>query len=220
MSASKSSSTTAAQANLLWQKQPKANAELFALTYGALVGELVRDLETSELITEELDRMGHSMGIRCIEEFLAKSEATKCASFAQTADLLKTALRMFLGIVVDTRMTTDKPTATTASSSSPAENKNNPDATTSTNNNNNKPFYSIVFQDNPLTIFVELPETMADLPYNQLLAGMCRGMLELLQYDCQCHIAKSMVNGDDTNEIVVTLQQVLQEGAGEEYQEE
>jgi len=218
MSASKSSSNTAAQANVLWQKQPKANAELFALTYGALVGELVRDLETSELITEELDRMGHSMGIRCIEEFLAKSEATKCTSFAQTADLLKTALRMFLGIVVDTRMNTDK-TAATASSSSSAENKNNQDATTTTITNN-KPSYSIVFQDNPLTIFVELPETMADLPYNQLLAGMCRGMLELLQYDCQCRIAKSMVNGDETNEIVVTLQQVLQEGAGEDYQEE
>jgi hypothetical protein len=89
MSKSVSSNTAATaaaanqQANALWAKQPKANAELFALSYGALVGELIRDVETTDKIQMELDRMGHSMGIRCIEEFLAKGgmDVIKCQSF-------------------------------------------------------------------------------------------------------------------------------------------
>ena len=31
--------------HILWSKVPKANAELFALTYGALVTELIRDYD-------------------------------------------------------------------------------------------------------------------------------------------------------------------------------
>ena len=40
---SKTSATSSG--HILWSKIPKANAELFALTYGALVTELIRDYD-------------------------------------------------------------------------------------------------------------------------------------------------------------------------------
>ena len=184
-----SNKASSAQANALWAKQNKANAELFALTYGALVGELIRDLETTEKIQEELDRMGHSMGIRCIEEFLAKSDLVKCQSFLESAELMKMALKMFLCITVDTAERSDSA-------------------------------YNISLPENPLAIFVELPEDRMDLEYSQLLCGLVRGMLEMLQFDVECRMVQSQLKGDDTNEISVRLNQVLQDGAGEEYQEE
>jgi Transport protein particle (TRAPP) component len=92
-SISNNNNNTVFAGNALWQKQPKANAELFALTYGAMVGELIRDLEKTDKIQDELDRMGHSMGIRCVEEFLAKAggdvNSSNNNSFADTADLSK-----------------------------------------------------------------------------------------------------------------------------------
>ena len=184
-----SGKSPAVQGNALWAKQPKANAELFALTYGSLVGELIRDLEKTEKIQEELDRMGHSMGIRCIEEFLAKSDLVKCQSFLESADLMKMALKMFLGITVDTVERSDHA-------------------------------YNISLPENPLAIFVELPEDRMDLEYSQLLCGLVRGMLEMLQFDVECRMVQSQLKGDDTNEISVRLNQVLQDGAGEDYQEE
>ena len=185
----------AQMATALWQKQAKCNAEFFALTYGALVAELLRDLEDSAQITAELDRMGHSMGVRCIEEVLAKtapSASTK--SFADTAELIQTAFRMFLGLSVDTKVLSETS-------------------------------YTISFADNPLAIFVELPSSAATadenkLEYSQLLAGMVRGMLEMLQYDVSSRIASTVLAGGETNEIAVELKQILQEGAGEDYQEE
>jgi trafficking protein particle complex subunit 3 len=177
-------------ATALWQKQAKCNAEFFALTYGALVAELLRDLEDAAQITAELDRMGHSIGVRCIEEVLAKTNAST-KSFAETAELMQTAFRMFLGLSMDAKVISETS-------------------------------YLLSFPDNPLAIFVELPPPASEnkLEYSQLLAGMVHGMLEMLQYDVSSRIASSVLAGGETNEIAVELKQILQEGAGEDYQEE
>jgi trafficking protein particle complex subunit 3 len=223
---------------ILWQKQSKCNAEFFALTYGALIAELLRDIEDPILITNELDRMGHSIGIRCIEEVLAKisslslsqqqsqqqfSISTTYKTFPETSDLIQTAFRMFLGINTESKATSDTS-------------------------------YTISFVDNPLSIFVELPPTLtssvsttttttattttdptvrkqqssSSLPsasvfeYSQLLVGMIRGMLEMLQYDVSCRFNNTTTTTTTmaTNDIVVELKQILQDGAGDDYHEE
>lgn len=182
MSSTNTKSTNVAL-NALWQKQPKANAEFVALTYGALVAELVRDLETSSAIQAELDRMGHSMGIRCIEEVLAKAPPeVRVTCFADTTTVLRFALKLFMGVSAEFI-------------------------------SHDEHSYSIKLSENPLTVFVELPPDREDLPYSQLFAGMVRGMLEMLQYECDCRM-------DGNEKIDVNLKQILQDGAGEEYQEE
>jgi hypothetical protein len=198
-------------ASALWARQPKAPVELFALTHGALVGELLRDLERPDLISAELDRMGHSMGLRATEELLASSQQQpstpgfsdlagiigNAASFRDTASVLQAALKMFFGITADCEAGGGaSPTATA-------------DA------------YSLLFVDNPFTLFVELPESLEDsLEYCALLAGWCRGCLELLQMDCTVLMKRSVLKGDAVNELSVSLNQVLRDGAGEDYQEE
>lgn len=195
-------SSTAMQGTALWQKQPKANAELFALTYGALVSELVRDLETPAEIQEQLDSMGHSIGVRCIEEYLAKQDSMTAGtpSFQESAATVQIVYRMFLGIVTET-----------AAGAAVSTTEHNPDSV-----------YSISFTDNPLALFVELPSTgpLVDLEYSQLLCGWMRGVLEMLQFDVVVTVEKSTLRGDDTNTLQVELKQVLQQGAGEDYQEE
>ena len=68
-----SRSAAASSGQSLWAKTPKANAELFALTYGSLVTEVVRDADGSvDAINEQLEKIGYSIGIRSVDEFLAK----------------------------------------------------------------------------------------------------------------------------------------------------
>lgn len=192
---------------LLWQKQSKCNAEFFALTYGALVAELLRDIEDPVAINAELDRMGHSIGVRCIEEVLAKMSSMQAPpslyntkSFSETSEIVQTALRMFLGIPTESKIASDTS-------------------------------YTISFSDNPLAVFVELPSALGghandttskepSLEYSQLLVGMIRGMLEMLQYDVSCQFTSTVLAGGETNEILLELKQILQEGAGEDYHEE
>lgn len=187
-----SKATAANTGHSLWSKSPKANAELFALTYGALVSEIIRDLDNNvPEINEKIEKIGYSIGIRCVDEFLAKSSALYCQNLSDTAEVLgKTAFRMFLGIAVDVHI-----------------------------HSHNS--FSLLFQDNPLALFVELPEQYVhSLEYNILYCGVIRGALEMLNYKVECLFTKSPLKGDDIHEIRVDLKQVLYDGAGDDYKEE
>lgn len=195
-----SKSTAAANGHTLWTKMPKANAELFALTYGTLVTELVRDYDTIAEINEQLDKMGYSMGVRCVDEFLAKADQAgmtipPCSNLQDTAEVVaKTGFRMFLGMSCEIQMASD-----TA--------------------------FSLIMYDNPLALFVELPENdgtknWKDLNYSNLYCGILRGALEQVNLKVECKFVKDTLQGDEVNEIRVELKEVLQDGAGDEYKEE
>lgn len=188
-----SKSLAVANGQALWTKQPKANAELFALTYGALVTEVVGDADGNvKEINEQLENIGYSIGIRSVDEFLAKSnQAVVCNNLEETANVLgKTAFKMFLGINCDIQHHSAK-------------------------------CFSLILNENPLTLFVELPEEYkGTLQYTILYCGVIRGALEMLNYKVECTLVQSTLAGDDVDEIKVDLKSVLQDGAGDDYHEE
>mmetsp|Transcript_28050 Transcript_28050/g.36679 ORF Transcript_28050/g.36679 Transcript_28050/m.36679 type:complete len:218 (+) Transcript_28050:143-796(+) len=216
-----SKSVAAASGHALWAKMPKANAELFALTYGSLVTELIRDYDSIDDINEQLEKMGYSIGVRCVDEFLAKSEqhgmtVPTCQNLKDTAEVVaKTGFRMFLGISCDVTMA--------------------PDGNA----------FSLFMYENPLSLFVELPKTTEtlsdstgaagggrggaaaggpkqwkDLKYSNLYCGILRGSLEQINLRVSCEYVRDVLQGEEVNEIRVTLREVLQDGAGDDYKEE
>mmetsp|Transcript_15801 Transcript_15801/g.23121 ORF Transcript_15801/g.23121 Transcript_15801/m.23121 type:complete len:197 (-) Transcript_15801:896-1486(-) len=188
---------------VLWGKVPKANAELFALTYGSLVTELLQDYDNNiPEINSQLDRIGHSIGVRCIDELLAKSEVNKvnippCKSLRETAEVVaKIGFRMFLGLTCDIGNVTDKS-------------------------------FSLFMNENPLSIFVELPQgedhngaDWSQLKYSNIYCGVIRGALEQVNMKVECDFVRDVLKGDDVNEISVILKEVMADGAGEDYHEE
>ena len=68
----------------------KINAELVILTYGTLIAQLARDFDGNyQEVNNQLDKMGYNIGVRLIEDYLAKSNATKrCATFRDTAEMI------------------------------------------------------------------------------------------------------------------------------------
>ncbi|CAJ0587542.1 unnamed protein product, partial [Mesorhabditis spiculigera] len=129
----------------------KMSAELFSLTYGSLVAELLKDYEDTKQVNQQLDKIGFNMGIRLADDFLSKQATVpKCTDCRQMADVLaKTAIPAYLGVP----------------------------ATISSWGNSDREF-SLVLENNPLTEFVELPPNLSTLHYSQVLAGAIRGGLE------------------------------------------
>lgn len=93
----------------LWQHVQ--NAEIFTLTYGSLVRQLITDLDNIDDVNKQLNTMcdlpslfqpirmgwamkssfgfscrGYNIGIRLIDEYLSKSKTTKCVDFHETAE--------------------------------------------------------------------------------------------------------------------------------------
>jgi hypothetical protein len=174
---------------ILFAKAPKVNAELFSLTYGALVMQIIRDIDEIEEINKKLDKLGHNIGVRIIDEFLAKSGTTSCSNFRETAETLsKVAFKMFLGINTEV-----------------------------TGWNSDDTAFTLVLAENPLISFVELPAAFNGLNYSSILCGVMKGALEMVQLQVDCTFTKDVLKGDESNEIRVVLKRVLGNTMLEEY---
>jgi hypothetical protein len=176
------------QANRYGINDPrKISYELFTLTYGSFVAQLLKDYESPEEVNKQLDQIGYNMGVRMIEDFLSRSpQIGRCTDFRETADVLaKQAFKMFLGI---------QPTIT----------------------NWNATFdeFSLVLDPNPLTEFVELPDdgSLDTLCYSQMICGAIRGALEMVQLKVECVVKSDQLKGDyNVTEIGVKFIEIIQD---------
>jgi hypothetical protein len=67
----------------------KVSAELVTLTYGTIVAQLCKDYEYNYAdVNKQLERMGYNIGVRLIEDFLAKSGAPACTNFREVAEMI------------------------------------------------------------------------------------------------------------------------------------
>lgn len=68
----------------------KVNSELVVLTYGTIVAQLCKDFDGDYVeVNKQLDKMGYNIGVRLIEDYLAKSNTMKrCANFRETAEMI------------------------------------------------------------------------------------------------------------------------------------
>jgi trafficking protein particle complex subunit 3 len=77
--------------------------------------------------------------------------------------------------------------------------------------NKEQTIFSLVFADNPLNDFVQLPEKYKNLNYSNILCGIIRGCLEVVMIKAEVVFVKDTLLGHDKNEIKVTLKEYLKE---------
>ncbi|KAH8375532.1 hypothetical protein KR200_001166 [Drosophila serrata] len=163
----------------------KVNSEFLTLTYGALVTQMLRDFENVEDVNKQLERIGYNMGMRLIEDFLARTSAPRCLEMRETADRVQQAFRIYLNI---------QPTISNWSAASDE--------------------FSLLFDSNPLTEFVELPPDLTNLRYSAILSGCIRGALEMVQLEVQCWFVQASLDqlkGDNVTELRVKFVRRLEE---------
>lgn len=159
----------------------KVNAELVTLTYGTIVAQLCTDYDYDYAqVNQQLDKMGYNIGMRLIEDFLAKSNTGRCGNFRDTAEMIsKVGFKIFLNIT---------PTVTNWT----ADNKQ----------------FSLLFDENPLADFVELPDdgrAQDELWFSNILCGVLRGALEMVQMSIEARFVSDVLRGNDVTEMRVTL---------------
>ncbi|VDP04173.1 unnamed protein product [Soboliphyme baturini] len=83
---------------------------------------------------------------------------------------------------------------------------------TVTNWNSTADEFSLVFDSNPLTEFVELPpDSHKQLHYSQMICGTIRGALEMLNLEVHAKFVQDQLRDDQVNEIRVKLIKKIRE---------
>jgi hypothetical protein len=175
-------------------KSRKVSSELLGLTYGALVAQLLKDLEDVNQVNTKLDQMGESMGARLVDEVLAKSGVKRCGGVFRDAISLvaNVAFKMYWG-------------------NSPRVANWNEEGTSC----------SLIFgSETPLEEFVDIPEKFKGLRYSQILCGIIRGGLEAVSMKTACQLVKDRLTGSDVTEIRIDLIEIQREMAGEDYRDD
>ncbi|KAI6171634.1 Trafficking protein particle complex subunit [Aphelenchoides besseyi] len=147
------------------QKQPPPpdfktmNSDLFSLTYGAFVMDVIRDREQVDDVNRQLEKIGYNMGQRMADDFLAKNPRIgRCASMHQLAEILaKQALKTYLGVQATVQY-------------------------------NAADEFQMQLDANPLGEFVEIPEEQKNLRYSQIICGAIRGALEAMHMEVSAQL--------------------------------
>ena len=188
----------------IFAKSTKVSSELLTLTYGAFISKLIKENQHRpiEEVNEKLDKMGYNICTRIIDEFFAKSPPNRglCKTFRETVEVIaKEGFKMFLGVTCEVNaiphsMLNDQ------SNSSPELGQRE---------------FSLILRENPLADFVVLPpqyqQSGTPLWYSNLICGVIRGALDMVNMKTNCYFVKDQLNGDAQTEIRVELKEIVKD---------
>ena len=63
--------------------------------------------------------------------------------------------------------------------------------------------FSLLFDNNPLAEFVELPDSCYNLRYSNILCGAIKGALEMVHIEVLCWFVQDTLKGDNVTELRV-----------------
>ncbi|WVZ03395.1 hypothetical protein V8G54_024201 [Vigna mungo] len=161
---------------------------------------------------------GYNIGIRLIDEFLAKSNVSRCNDFRETTDVIAKLAEINLqfnvvgsikkGMLLTSalRMLVKKSVNRMFFSEIMVGFKMFLGVTASvTNWDADGTCCSIVLEDNPLVDFVELPDNCQGLYYCNILSGVIRGALDMVSMKTEVTWLRDVLRGDDVFELQVKL---------------
>ena len=166
----------------IFMERKQNKVELLTFMYGSLLVRLTKDIKDINELNKKIESIGYDMGKRLVDDLIDDFQLRLDVSDQnKLMEKLIIQLSQYYLGIVGTY-----------------------------NQVSEKEFH-LIFSDNPISLYVELPESLNDLCYSNIICGMLRGMLEISGFEIQCEFVKDKMKGDDVNDLKITLVKYIEE---------
>ena len=165
----------------LYEERKQNKVELLTFMYGALLVRLTKDIKDIKELNTKIENIGYEMGKRLLDDLIDDFQKKIDPSNPKLMEILIKQLAQYYLGIIS-----------------------------SVNQVAEKEFH-LVFNENPISFYVELPESLNDLCYSNIICGIFRGMLEVSGFEITCEFVKDKMKGDDVNDLKITLIKIIEE---------
>eukprot|EP00834_Sanchytrium_tribonematis_P002119 NODE_59_length_28102_cov_0.971110.p16 type:complete len:202 gc:universal NODE_59_length_28102_cov_0.971110:11188-10583(-) len=183
------------------RKMEKINSDLFVLTYGAFVVQLLQDHQSFKKVNIELKNIGRQIGNRLVEDFFARANIPKCSTFEECmAVICEVAFKMFLNLSPKYKMTSETEAIITLTENPLAEYAVLPKSANE------------YLRSSKIHAYEDVWYTSNDdeqLFYSNAICGVIEGALEMVQVQVSADFIADTLLGHQTTEIKISLKKIL-----------
>ena len=169
------------KAESLYEERKQNKVELLTFMYGSLLVRLTKDIKDINELNTKIENIGYEMGKRLLDDLIDDFQKKIDSSNSKLMEILIKQLAQYYLGII--------------SSLSQVSEKE----------------YHLVFKENPISFYVELPEELNNLCYSNIICGIFRGMLEVSGFEIKCEFVKDKMKGDDVNDLKIELVKIIEE---------
>eukprot|EP00835_Amoeboradix_gromovi_P001629 NODE_78_length_23131_cov_0.599427.p11 type:complete len:202 gc:universal NODE_78_length_23131_cov_0.599427:12414-13019(+) len=183
------------------RKMEKINSDLFVLTYGAFVVQLLQDHQSFKKVNVELKSIGRQIGNRLVEDFFARTNIPKCSTFEECmAVVCEVAFKMFLNLSPKYKMIGEQESIITLTDNPLAEYAVLPKSANeylrSSKIHNYEDIWFTSNDDEPLY-------------YSNVICGVIEGALDMVQVQVTAEFISDTLLGHPQTEMRILLKKIL-----------
>ena len=155
--------------------------ELLTFMYGTLLVRLTKDIKDINELNTKIELIGYDIGKRLVDDLIDDFQRVDTSDQNKLMEKLICQLAQYYLGIIGNYSQTGE-----------------------------KEFH-LIFTENPISLYVELPESLEGLCYSNVICGIMRGMLEICGYEVKCEFVKDKIKGDDNNDMKITLVKYIEE---------
>ena len=163
-------------------ERKQIKVELLTFMYGSLLVRLTKDIKDIDELNKKIESIGYEMGKRLVDDLIDDFQlGLDVSDQNKLMERLINQLTEYYLGIIGTY------------------------------NQVSEKEYHLIFPENPISFYVELPESLSNLCYSNIICGILRGMLEISGFEVQCEFVKDKMKGDEVNDLKITLVKYIEE---------
>ena len=162
-------------------ERKKIKVDLITFMYGTLLVRLTKDIKDINELNTKIELIGYDIGKRLVDDLIDDIQRVDHSDQNKLMEKLICQLAQYYLGII-------------GNYNQVGENE-----------------FHLKFNQNPISLYVELPEYLEGLCYSNIICGIMRGMLEITGFEVKCELIKDKMKGDDINDIKISLVKYIEE---------